>query len=231
MIGSRIISVCVACALNLPETAFAGVQEPVVSVAPAAPVPAVATPTVAAPAPTSAEVSAPGVAPVISAGVQGSTPAQRAIASAPTPVPPPRIAPAPPPPPTDDKDTTGMIVAGASMAGAFYFFTSLAGAVVIDKTRRPSTLDELGKRTIDTRRLNYGRSLLVPVAGPFIAMHYTRSATERWGLALTGVAQSVGIVLALVGATRRARARRAERIGVSPGFAAGGATMGVQGRF
>lgn len=220
MIASRIVVALSVVALGLPETALARAQEPV------APIPA----STASPAPV-VSASAAAEATVTTAPASAATsPAATVIVAPSAPVPAPRIAPTPPSRSSEIKDATSIIVAGATVAGTFYFFTSLAGAVVIDKARRSDVVGT-GKTTIDTRRLNYGRSLLVPVAGPFIAMRFSHSATERWALALTGVAQTAGVVLALVGASRRARARRAERLGFAPGFVAGGATVGVQGRF
>jgi hypothetical protein len=48
---------------------------------------------------------------------------------------------------------------------------------------------------------------------------------------MAGGAQVTGVLLALIGTTRRIRARRAERFSFAPGMAQGGATIGLSGRF
>ena len=125
-----------------------------------------------------------------------------------------------------------LIAAGLASFGGFYFFTSLAGAVIIDKARDRKTDAYTGeKQELDTRRLNYGRALLVPVAGPFIGLAYTSSAKERWAAALTGAVQVTGVVLTMVGLTQKARARRAQRYSVGAQVAAGTAMLSLGGRF
>jgi len=212
--------------LALPEVAHAR-REPSVSdpaaplpVAPAAAAPVAAAPVAAAPV---VATAAPEAAPPI-ADPWTSPPVP--VASS---VPPPRLV-APPPPPShgDGKD---IIAIGLSTFGAFYFFTSLAGAVIIDKAR-DRKYDEYGEvKAMNTKRLNYGRALLVPVAGPFIGIRYTDSAKERWGAVLTGSVQVAGVITTAVGLIRHARTRRAQRFGVGAGMAAGGGVVSLSGRF
>ncbi len=124
------------------------------------------------------------------------------------------------------------IAAGLAVFGGFYFFTSLAGAVIVDKARDRKTDNYTGEREpIDTRRVNHGRALFVPVAGPFIALAFTDSAKQRWGAVLSGTAQATGIIVAAVGMLRKARVRRAQRYSVGGGAAASGAMVSLSGRF
>jgi hypothetical protein len=214
----------VAHARREPSPTDAGAPIPVgpaaaptpIAAAPAVePAPAIAAPTIAAPAP-AAWQPAPTPPPVVQAPA----------------VPPPRLV-APPPPRVRVTEGNDLIAAGLASFGGFYFFTSLAGAVIIDKARDRNEIDAYTgeKRELDTRRLNYGRALLVPVAGPFIGLAYTSSAKERWGAALTGAVQVTGVVLTMVGLTQKARARRAQRYAVGAGVGAGTAMLSLRGRF
>ncbi len=114
-----------------------------------------------------------------------------------------------------------------------YLFTSFAGAVIIDKAkdRRDNPLteeDERGSALDDEQR---GKALLVPFAGPFLAMRFTDSAKRRYGLAFNGSIQLVGLTLALVGAVRERRHQRAKRWGVSANAGPDGAQLGMRMRF
>jgi hypothetical protein len=215
-------------ALAVPEVAHAR-REPSVS-EPAAPMPvapAAATPSAVSPV-AAAPVAAPAPAPMGPVADPWAAPPPPApVASS---VPPPRLV-APPPPRPSHGDGKDLIAIGLSTFGAFYFFTSLAGAVIIDNTR-DRKYDEYGEaKPTDTKRLNYGRALLVPVAGPFIGIRYTDSAKERWGAALTGSVQVAGVIMTAVGLIRNARYRRAQRFGVGAGMAAGGGVVSLSGRF
>jgi hypothetical protein len=214
---------CLVLALALPEVALARAQPPVAAAAaPAAGAP-VATPTesIGTPAPVVAAPAASGASSPTAVVVQ----VPPAVVSSP---PPPRLAPTPPPRLPDGKQ---MIVAGASTLGTFYFFSSLGGALTIDRAHHRTT-DAAGKHSEpDRRRINFGRALMIPVAGPFVAMGYADTALQRWGAALTGAAQLTGAVLVLAGMVRKARARRWERVSLGAGYAAGGATVSLAGRF
>ncbi len=222
----RTLAAAVVVTLALPEVAHArrepSLTEPAapMPVAPAASAPVAAAPIAAAPV---------AAAPVAAAPVADPwSPPPPAPSATPSSVPPPRVVAPPPPSHGDGKD---LIAIGLSTFGAFYFFTSLAGAVIIDNARE-RRLDEYGERTAaNTNRINYGRALLVPVAGPFIGIRYTDSAKERWGAAFTGSVQVAGVVMAAVGAIRHARARRAQRFAVGAGMASGGGVVSLTGRF
>jgi hypothetical protein len=217
---TRSFALVLAAAALVPAVAHAR-REPSAS-EPAAPLPVA--PAAAGPA---APAPAPVAAPPIADPWSASPPPPAPVASVPPP-PPPRLV-APPPPSRDDgKD---LLAVGLSTFGAFYFFTSLAGAVIIDNARDRGR-DEYGElRPMNTKRVNYGRALLVPVAGPFIGIRYTDSAKERWGAALTGSVQVAGVIMTAVGLVRHARAKRAQRFDVGAGMAAGGGVLSISGKF
>jgi hypothetical protein len=190
---------------------------------------------VAAPAPAATATATPTPAPEPAAPVRAVAPASEAPPPAiaePVPVPPPRVAPAPPPSRPRVTEGNDLIAAGLGTLGAVYVVTSLAGAIIIDRSRETKT-DAYTAMTTgpDKQRINYGRALTVPIAGPFIAMRFTDSAKERWGDAFVGSVQVAGLALATLGMIRKAKARRAQRFAVSGGFAQGGATLAVSGRF
>lgn len=214
----------IAHARREPSVTEAAAPMPVAPAAAGPAAPAVAAP-VAAPAPAAAPVG-----PIAIADPWASAPSSVPVPVA-SPVPPPRLVGPPPPPPPSKGDGKDLIVIGLSTFGAFYLFTSLAGAVIIDNTRDKKYDDYGEPRATDTKRLNYGRALLVPVAGPFIGMRYTDSAKERWGLALTGSVQVAGVIMTAVGLIRHARTKRAQRFGVGGGMAAGGGVVSLSGRF
>jgi hypothetical protein len=128
------------------------------------------------------------------------------------------------------RDEKQMLAAGVLIVAIPYTFTSLAGAIIIDKAKTGP--DELtGERHVDVRRRAYGRSLLVPVVGPFIAIHHGQSAKDRWGAAFSGAVQvaAVGLVgAALISGVRR---RRQQRVNMTASIDPGGATIGMTARF
>jgi len=125
-----------------------------------------------------------------------------------------------------------MLASGLGLFGGVYFFTSLSGAIIIDKARDGRVDAYTGARSgPDTRRINYGRGLLVPVVGPFISLAYTDSARERWAASFSGLAQVSGAVLLLAGVVAKARIRRAQRLGWAAGGIQGGGAVTISGRF
>lgn len=136
-------------------------------------------------------------------------------------------------PPMSSKERAGLFTAGFVTFGLTYTFTSLAGAIAIDKARSSYTdplTGETGRR-IDARRRAFGRALLVPGAGPFIAMGYTDSARKRWGAAMSGSFQLLAIAMITGAAIAQVRSRRARRFTATAGLHPGGATLGLSGRF
>lgn len=219
-----------ALTLVLPDVALArraGTEAP--AGAPTTPPPAAAPP-VTAPAPAATPV-APGPTPWAATAPVAAPPAPTpAPSTVVVNVPPPRPV-GPPPPPSRLKGGNEMIIAGGVSLGVFYFFTSLAGAVAIDKARDGHRDSITGAHSIDKRKLNYGRGMLIPIAGPFIAMGYTDSAKQRWAAVFTGSVQAAGAVLVLAGMVRNARLRRWERMQIGAGYAPGGAGVSISGRF
>lgn len=188
----------------------------------------------------------PSMTPTAVAPVTASEPATPVTATAPTTetTAPVVTAPAPGLPPASrlpmpsgdpgraiDKRANGLLAAGGTMVGVTYLGTSLRGAFVIDRARKTTTDANGMPRPIDQRRLAYGRALMVPVIGPFVAVGYTSSAVARFGAVLSGTAQLAGAVMLLAGVIGKGRARRARRIGWSAGTTRGGGGLAIHGRF
>jgi len=188
--------------LNLLETSSAAlligaiVLSPLQALAaPAAPPPATATVQVQVAPPTPPP---PGTTVIVNAH---SAPAPAPVATpAPAPAPPvvqdpaPLPAPAPPPAPRPKIRTgRGLLAGGISLAGTTYLVSSLSGALAAD----------LGSPM-------WGRSMMIPVAGPFIATGFTDTYTGAWFTAALGVAQAAGVVMTIVGASRHRRYRRSQ---------------------
>jgi hypothetical protein len=120
------------------------------------------------------------------------------------------------------------------MLGVSYLFTSMAGAIQIDKARDaqhddPSTPEiESG---VDQRQRAFGYRLLVPVVGPFLAAPKAHKAIGAWGAVTMGAMQLSGAVLMLAGGSRYARWKRTRRLTL--GAMSDGRTAGVvfAGRF
>ena len=118
------------------------------------------------------------------------------------------------------------------MLTTIYLVTSLRGAFAIDRARKSRTDPLTGQEwPIDQRRVTFGRTLLVPVLGPFVAMGYTDSAVARLGAAVSGTAQVAGAVMLLAGIVAKRRIRRARRFGWTAGATHDGAMVGIHGRF
>jgi hypothetical protein len=231
------IVLAVSFAVTVPDVALARRGEAPVVAQPAAPAPApAAAPVEAAPAPAQPAsvvvvTPAPASAPAPMPSTWDDT-APAASAPAPAPVVPRASAPAPaqraaPWVPSNAK-ANALLGSGLGIFGGFYFFTSLAGATIIDKARDGKYDENTGTRSgPDKRRMAYGRGLLIPVVGPFISLAYTDSARERWAASLTGLAQATGAVLTIAGIVAKLRVRRARNVG----FAINGAGLSVSGRF
>jgi hypothetical protein len=165
-----------------------------------------------------------------------STSASAAPTTVPAPVPIANdSAPAVPPPPYAPSKRTKSLVLGGSLAlGYAYICTSLAGAIAIDKAKRAGHDDPLTievEHGVDRRRRAFGRALLVPVAGPFLALGYTDSALRRWAAAFAGGAQLLGVAMIAAGVIAGGRERRARRLQPMASWQPGGATFGISGRF
>jgi hypothetical protein len=108
--------------------------------------------------------------------------------------------PLPPPPPNRNRGL-GLMIAGVSVFSFSYLMSVVAGVVLIDANSE-----------------EVGRPLLIPVAGPFIGIGRTGSATAGLGLGLAGVAQLAGFGMAVGGGVMFARSRRqAAQLSFAPG--------------
>lgn len=93
-----------------------------------------------------------------------------------------------------------LLVGGALMAGAGLLFTTFSGVTALDNATRQ---DELAK-TADERSAAettraYGTALLIPVAGPFLALPSSPDASSALFTALGGATHVAGLALLLTG--------------------------------
>jgi hypothetical protein len=85
-------------------------------------------------------------------------------------------------------------IGGWVTLGSTYLFSALIGTIAID--------------TGSERIRRYGYWMTLPVAGPFGAAFQTRSATGALVTTTLGVAQAVGLGMAIVGGARHRRLKR-----------------------
>ncbi len=112
---------------------------------------------------------------------------------------PPRQPQAPPVYRPTSKRGLGLMITGWSLLTASYALTALSGAVVIDTC---SSSD-----TYDCRKL--GRSLMVPVLGPFLATSEIDTMRGRLALAvIPGLVQVAGLSMGIAGSVLFSRSRR-----------------------
>ena len=213
----------VLCALTVPSAAWA--QQPT---APPASQPTEAPAAVEAPAEPATE---PETATLEAA------PAEPAPATVGAPPPPPPVlttTPTPPPPaptgPHLDPRAEPLLAAGLGGFAALYLLTAYAGAASIDKARDISRRDSIDDNGQMTR--NRGRALLVPVAGPFIAMRFTNSARRKYWQAINGSLQAGTLVMGIIGARMYGKHRRAKRKAqLTASASPEGAQLGMAMRF
>lgn len=108
--------------------------------------------------------------------------------------------PQPVPPPPNRNRGLGLMIAGISVFSFSYLMTVVAGVVLIDSNNE-----------------NVGRPLLIPVAGPFMAIGRTGSATAGLGLGFAGIAQLAGLGMGIGGGVVFARSRSQARLSFAPG--------------
>lgn len=144
-------------------------------------------PAAPAPDPNAAPAPAPGPAPVAQpyAGPQPYPQQQpyygpQPYGAQPQPQPYPNL-----PPPRSRRK--GMMIGGWTMLGASYLLTAVTGAVIADVCDN------------DTRCDRVGFYMLIPVAGPFIAIGPAESASGSIFLGLSGVVQTAGLIMGIVG--------------------------------
>lgn len=142
---------------------------------------------------------------------------------------------APPPPaakgPHLDSRAEPLLAAGLGGFGTLYLLTAYAGAHAIDKARDMSHGD-YGDDNEGQMTRNRGRALLIPVAGPFIGMHFTNSARRKYWLAINGSLQASTLVMGIIGARMFAKHRRAKRRAqLTAAAGPDGAQLGMAMRF
>jgi len=224
------------CALTIPSAAWARQPDAPPSVQPAeteAPAPA-----------TEAEPAATAVTADPEAQAEPTQPSQPTqptqpedpFESTPSPAPappPPVVTPSPAPAPTGpelDSRAEPLLAAGLSTFAGVYLLTAYVGAATIDKAREIGRSDWGDSDGEMTR--NRGRALLIPVAGPFIAMHFTNSARRKYWQAVNGGLQVGSLAMAVIGARMYAKHRRAERrTQVTASASPEGAQLGMSMRF
>lgn len=81
----------------------------------------------------------------------------------------------------------GMMIGGWTMLGASYLLTAVTGAVLADACPNDRPCDRVGYY------------MMIPVAGPFIAIGPSQSATGSAFLGLSGLVQTAGLILGIVG--------------------------------
>jgi len=140
------------------------------------------------------------------------------------------------PPPRSPRK--GLMIGGWTMLGASWLFTALVGAIISDS----KTICEDPARC---QRLGY--YMMIPVAGPFMAIGPSNTATGSIFLGLSGVFQTAGLIMGIAGTAQFAADRRQQqqmvlnhdglrltrrglRINASPS-ARGGAMVGLSYRF
>lgn len=128
--------------------------------------------------------------------------AQPAVVPAPVyqPAPQPMPEPIPAPPPVNRNRGLGLMIAGISVFSFSYLISAVVGVIMID-TNSP----EIGQR------------LLIPLAGPFMAIGPANTATGGFGLAFVGLAQVAGFGMAIGGGVMFGRSRSQARLSAAPG--------------
>lgn len=235
----------VLCALAMPSTASAqapasapaaeGAEAPVAVAAPAEGSKAAK----AAEAEVAAAQAAQGETPVALAAID-ATESPTPDAAAPEPVvatPPPIVVTVPPAPrgPQRHKSAEPLLIAGLSGFATIYLISAYTGAATIDKARdirrNDAGYDYYTGRDGNMTR-NRGRALLIPVAGPFIAMRFTNSARRKYWQAVNGGLQAGSLAMAIIGTRLYAKHRRAKRRAqVTASASPEGAQLGMSMRF
>jgi hypothetical protein len=105
------------------------------------------------------------------------------------------------------KRRKGLMIAGWSIFGSSYLPTAFTGAQIYDWCSNNRT----GSERRECRE--FGQLLMIPVAGPFIAINHVDEATEGYFLALTGAVQTAGFLMGLIGTGQYIRdGKRNDRI-------------------
>jgi hypothetical protein len=99
----------------------------------------------------------------------------------------------------------GMTISGYTMFGTSYLISALIGTISLDYASHVG-----GSGT-------YGRRMLIPIAGPFLAIPRADSATGGLFTGFLGVIQVAGFVLGTAGAVKLGRANRQLRLSADGG--------------
>jgi hypothetical protein len=99
----------------------------------------------------------------------------------------------------------GMTISGYTMFGTSYLISALIGTISLDYA---ADVGGTGK---------YGRRMLIPIAGPFLAIPRADSATGGLFTGFLGVIQVAGFALGTAGAIKLGRANRQLRLSADAG--------------
>lgn len=119
----------------------------------------------------------------------------------------------------------GLMIAGWTIFGSSYLPTAFTGAQIYDWCSNNRT----GAARKECREL--GQLLMIPGAGPFMAIEQADTATEGYALALTGAVQSASLLMALIGTSqfirdgRRNRRISAQGVRVAKGLRIGAGSL------
>jgi hypothetical protein len=99
----------------------------------------------------------------------------------------------------------GMTISGYTMFGTSYLISALIGTISLDYA---ADVGGTGR---------YGRRMLIPIAGPFLAIPRADSATGGLFTGFLGVIQVAGFALGTAGAIKLGRANRQLRLSADAG--------------
>jgi hypothetical protein len=99
----------------------------------------------------------------------------------------------------------GMTISGYTLFGTSYLISALIGTISLDYA---ADVGGTGK---------YGRRMLIPIAGPFLAIPRADSATGGLFTGFLGVIQVAGFALGTAGAIKLGRANRELRLSADAG--------------
>jgi len=114
----------------------------------------------------------------------------------------------------DRKSGRSLLIGGLTLGVTAYIYTSLAGALVMDKAPRiqddPTTMMNEAHQRADRRA--YGRALMIPGIGPVLAISKADTAMQAWGASMAGLTQAAALTMTIIALHRFGRANRLERL-------------------
>ena len=110
----------------------------------------------------------------------------------------------------------GLLIGGFAGFGTAYLASAIYGAGEIDRSGFYDDFDD-DEELYDERRLSYGRRMLIPVVGPYIATPLAASASDGLFTVLAGTAQIAGLAIGVTGSVLFAKVQRRTglRVGIS----------------